>query len=203
MIMAVKSSTNFRDDMYEDYKDNRRKQNAVLEAKGETRGRFISGIRHLAVSNGYAVEAVGMEADDYVRIWAEEYRAAGKEFVVVSIDKDLNCIPGKHYNPQKKELWTVTEDYATRFYYQQLLQGDPTDNIPGIPGVGPITAEREIAALKTESEFQECVVSHYIAAYEDEWYELLKFNGSLIYILKTLDDKFDCDDWEIVKEFRG
>jgi len=202
MKMAVKSDTNFRDDFYADYKDNRKRQNAVLASKGETRGRFIDGVRRLAVANDYAVEAIGMEADDYVRIWAEEHRAANEPFIVVSIDKDLKCIPGKHYNPQKKELVTVTEDEAMRFYYQQLIQGDPTDNIPGIPGVGPITAAKEIAALKNEAEFQECVVSHYIAAYHDEWYEMLMFNGRLIYILKTLEDQFNCDHWELVKEFR-
>jgi len=204
MLMAVKSSTNFRDDIFSGYKAPRKRavEAAAEKAKAEggARNTFVSNVRKLAVAQGLAVEAVGMEADDYVRIWAEECIAAGQDFVVVSIDKDLKCIPGKYYNPQKKTLETVTQEYATRFFYEQLLMGDQADNIPGVPGVGPITAVKALAEFETEGEFQEQVAGYYMHEYADEWAGMLLMNGKLLYILKTLDDVFTIDDWPIYKE---
>ena len=54
----------------------------------------------------------------------------------------MKCIPGKHWLMHKKEMIVVSEEDAMRHYYQQLLKGDPTDNIPGVPRVGEVKAAK-------------------------------------------------------------
>ena len=128
-IMAVKGPDNFRNLMYPEYKLNR-------HADPTKQNEFVPVLRKLAVKEELAIESSGREADDLIRIWAEQARAADIDYVICSIDKDLKCIPGKHWLMHKKTLITVSEEDACRHYYEQLLKGDPTDNIPGIPRVG-------------------------------------------------------------------
>lgn len=62
--------------------------------------------------------------------------------VIVSIDKDLNMIPGWHYNFVKKEFQYIEFGEAAKNFYMQMLTGDAVDNIPGLPGWGPVKAEK-------------------------------------------------------------
>jgi 5'-3' exonuclease len=192
-LMAVKGSNNFRNKLYPEYKLNRHadpnKQNA-----------FVPVLRRLAAAEDLAVEATNFEADDLMRIWATQAIEAGDDYVICSIDKDLKCIPGKHYLMHKKELITISEEQAIRHYYEQLLKGDPTDNIPGVPRVGEVKAERILKPFSTEQEFQEQVVDQYIQAYGDEWFSYLMSNGKMIYLSKNESDFFTCKDWPVVQE---
>lgn len=192
-LMAVKGPDNFRNLLYPGYKLNRHadptKQNA-----------FVPVLRKLAAKQDYAIEAVGREADDLVRIWAEQARLAGRDYVICSIDKDLRCIPGRHWLMHKKELIVVSEAEAMRHYYEQLLKGDPTDNIPGVPRVGEVKARNFLADCSTESEFQEVVVANYIDAYGDDWQSFLLSNAKMIHLQRDADDCFSFKEWPIVKE---
>jgi hypothetical protein len=79
----------------------------------------------------------GLEADDLVAI----YRT--KDTVICSPDKDvLKQLPGTHFNYGKMEFVTTSHDDAYSFLCVQVLMGDSTDGIPGIPKVGPKTAEK-------------------------------------------------------------
>jgi 5'-3' exonuclease len=151
----------------------------------------------MAVENGMAVAAHGMEADDLLRIWQQECVAAGVDYIICSIDKDLRCIPGRHYLMHKKQFIDVSEEEATRFYYEQLLQGDPTDNIKGIPRVGPVKAQKYLQDCKTEKEFQYTVSEAYQSYFGNEWEQELILNGRLIYLLKSKDDEFTLDGWNL------
>ena len=74
-----------------------------------------------------AILVEGEEADD--RIGIDGY--AGTH-IICTLDKDLDMIPGWHFNFRKKELYTVNPEDGDRFFYKQLLTGDATDNIPGL-----------------------------------------------------------------------
>jgi 5'-3' exonuclease len=195
-LMAVKGPTNYRDDLYGEYKANRRNSQPQLKA-------IVPRIRQLAVMSGYAIEAEFREADDYIRIWANEAKAAGRDFIIASIDKDLHCIPGKHWLIKKQIMVTISPEEAQRFYYQQLLKGDPTDNIPGLPGIGDVKALKMIEGCRTEADFQEVVVSNYIAGYGDDWENQLLANGKMIHIQNHLEDWFTIREWPLVQELRG
>lgn len=193
-LMAVKGDFNFRYDLYPEYKLNR-------HANAERMNHFVPVIRKRAAEEGLAIEAHGREADDYLRIWAEECRKHDLEYIICSIDKDLKCIPGKHFFMHKKEIADISELEAMRNYYQQLLKGDTTDNIPGVPKIGEVKAAKILANCMQEEEFQEKVVEQYILAYQDDWYDFLLSNAKMIHIQKHEYDYFKLD-WNIVKELR-
>lgn len=195
-IMAVKGENNFRYLLYPEYKLNR-------HADPTKQNLFVPVLRKLAVAEDLAVEAVGCEADDLIRIWAEQARLYDQDYVICSIDKDLKCIPGKHWLMHKKTLIEVSEADAMRHYYEQLLKGDPTDNIPGVPRVGEVKASKILAPLSTEAEFQEAVVSEYIAAYGDDWKNFLLSNAKMIHLQRHPTDYFNFKEWPIIEELYG
>lgn len=97
----------------------------------------------------------GEEADDRIAIEATQ---RGDACVICSIDKDFDQIPGKHYNFVKDIRYTVTPWEGLVFFYSQILSGDRVDNVIGIPGIGPIKAQKALMDCKTEMElFQKCV----------------------------------------------
>jgi 5'-3' exonuclease len=111
-------------------------------------------------------------------------------------------IPGKHYNIRSRETIEVSELDAKRNFYEQVLKGDATDNIPGIWKTGPVKAKKALAHCTTDEEFQMAVVEEYIKANGDEWAEYLLANAKLINIQNTYDDYFSFDNWPIAQEIR-
>ena len=57
-------------------------------------------------------------------------------------DKDLDQIPGRHYNWTTGEAYQVSAREGLTFFFQQILSGDSTDNIPGLTGTGPVKAKK-------------------------------------------------------------
>lgn len=94
-----------------------------------------------------------IEADDQLGIDQTEELLHDEEgnvkecnSVICSIDKDLLQIEGWHYNFVKDEWAFVDKEEAERFLWKQVLVGDSTDNIPGIPGIGDKKAEKILDA---------------------------------------------------------
>lgn len=205
-LAVVKGKDNFRDVIYPEYK----KHPSRLNPDPLKRNRFVPILRQLAVMEDYAIAADGRESDDYLRIWAEEARVAGDPFVILTNDKDMRCIPGKYANIHRGSnvslkdwrlvVEDITEEQAMRHYYAQLLSGDPTDNIPGIPGVATKTALKLLKGSNTEEEMQDVVVSNYLLAFPNTWYSTLLTNGKMIHLQKDLNDYFRIRDWKIIRE---
>jgi len=182
-VMAIGGPDNFRVDLFPDYKGNRKK------AK-DTRPEWFGDLKSWAISLDGSVESDNCEADDMVRTWAIECKESNIDYVVCSIDKDLHCIPGTHYNPRTKVIYQIEEEYADRFYWQQVLTGDSVDNIPGLWKVGPVKAKKILANAKTHSEMRSEVCRAYYDAYEEKGYEYLIANGRLIHIWRFINDHF-------------
>lgn len=103
----------------------------------------------------------GIEADDALAIaqWNEdEY---DPQTIIATIDKDLQNVPGWHYNVLKKKDKVVTTAKAREHFYRQLLTGDKTDNIPGCYRVGDKKAESTINEGMTEQEMYDAVLGVY------------------------------------------
>lgn len=120
---------NFRYDIYPEYKANRKPERPKWEK--DCKDYLLTALN--------AQVAEGCEADDALGWRAYEL---GEEAIVVTNDKDLKQIKGKHYDPVKKILFDVSEYEADRFFWYQCLVGDPVDNIKGVPGIGPVRANK-------------------------------------------------------------
>jgi hypothetical protein len=75
----------------------------------------------------------GREADDEVSItgWKHYRDGYRHNYVIATIDKDLDQVPGLHYDYRQKVFYNVSRTEAEQMLWRQIIQGDPTDNIPG------------------------------------------------------------------------
>lgn len=124
-----------RHKLFADYKANR-------PPKPDWFTRWQKDIEAHLVNNWNFQYANGIETDDAIASAVHIIRQDGNIPIICSGDKDFNQIPGHHYNPKTKESTIISEDEAIRFLCMQLLTGDSTDNIKGIPGVGPVKAAK-------------------------------------------------------------
>jgi len=124
-----------------------------------------------------------LEADDLVSIYHN------KNTVICSPDKDvLYQNIGSHYNYGKAEIIIVNKLDAERFLWKQVLMGDSTDGIEGLPKVGPKTADK-LLELVQPVDMPSFVLNKYVEKFGisngiDKFAETFK----LIYILKSQED---------------
>lgn len=91
----------------------------------------------------------GVEADDALGIGLS---AEPERRVIVSNDKDLDQVPGWHYNWVTGESYWVSPREGDFALYTQILRGDTTDNVPGLPGIGPAGALEILEGSKSSKE---------------------------------------------------
>lgn len=130
------------------------------------------------------------EADDTIgiaqyRMWCRDPYST----CIATVDKDLDMIPGLHYNFVKEDSYYVDEDRAMRFFYHQLLTGDSTDNIPGVPGIGPAKAATALAGVEGERPMYLTCLTLYVQSYGDEFgRDALIENARLLWIRRQEDE---------------
>lgn len=146
------SRQTFRSDKYPEYKANR------TSTPDEFRGQ-IEITKEVLVALGITVLAEpGFEADDVIATLATQAEAAGFRVLVVTGDRDSLQLVTDDVTvlyPRKgvSELTRFTPEAVLEKYgltprqYPDFaaLRGDPSDNLPGIPGVGEKTASKWIA----------------------------------------------------------
>ncbi|MBQ0830429.1 DNA polymerase I [Streptomyces tagetis] len=145
------SRKTWRSEEFTEYKANRSK--TPDEFKGQVE--LICELLDVMHVSRFAVE--GFEADDVIATLATEAEAEGFEVLIVTGDRDSFQLVSDHTTvlyPTKgvSELTRFTpakvvEKYGlTPAQYPDFaaLRGDPSDNLPGIPGVGEKTAAKWI-----------------------------------------------------------
>ena len=127
-----------------------------------------------------------LEADDLVSIYHDPLKT-----VICSPDKDvLYQNKGMHYNYGKAESIVVDETEAIRFLWKQMLMGDSTDGIVGLPKVGPKTADIWLESLLPH-EMPKFVLNKYIEKFEyAEGISKFAETFKLVYMLKSKEDVF-------------
>ncbi|KAB2690793.1 DNA polymerase I [Brucella pseudogrignonensis] len=137
------SSQTFRKEIYPEYKANR---TAPPEDLIPQFGLIRQATRAF---NLPCIEKEGFEADDLIATYARLAEAAGGDVTIVSSDKDLMQLVTPQVSmydgmkdkqisiPEVIEKWGVPPE---KMIDLQSLTGDSTDNVPGIPGIGPKTA---------------------------------------------------------------
>ena len=156
VIAFDKSRTTFRTALYPAYKGTRDKTPEELIAQ-------IPLLKELAVALGIPfLEMDDYEADDIIGTLATQAAEQGAETVVVTGDRDaLQLIrPDLTVLLTKKGI-SDTRRYDTAAFEEEYgfapirlidmkgLMGDSSDNIPGVPGVGPKTATKLLLAYGT------------------------------------------------------
>jgi len=133
----------FRNEIYPDYKAHR------PEPPEDLRPQFPlirDAVRAFSVP---CVELSGFEADDILATYATQALAQGYRVTIVSSDKDLMQLiqPGLDMRDPLKNVVLGPEAVIEKFGVPpdkvvevQALMGDSTDNVPGVPGIGPKTA---------------------------------------------------------------
>ncbi|MBL6081158.1 DNA polymerase I [Belnapia sp. T18] len=143
------SRSTFRNEIFPNYKAHRPEPPEELVPQ-------FALIREATEAFGVAqVEAPGFEADDLIAAYARAFREAGGEVTIVSSDKDLMQLvrPGvQMLDPIKRKPIReaeVVEKFGVppeKVIEVQALIGDPVDNVPGVPKIGPKTAAELILA---------------------------------------------------------
>ena len=85
----------------------------------------------------------GIEVDDALSMIANTYAHRVRqpeeeeiELILASKDKDMLQIEGNHYNYSTKKWLLVTEEQSEQNLWEQVLKGDSSDSVGGIPGIG-------------------------------------------------------------------
>ncbi len=170
----------FRHQLYDQYKANRPPMPDDLSEQIPFIKRFVTA------SNILMLEEQDVEADDIIASVVKTFTALGHKVVVVSGDKDLLQLVSEDvvmWDPMKDK---VMDQEAIKAKYglgpEQLLDffalvGDSADNVPGVPGVGPKTAEKLINDYATvdglyahlddlkKSKMKENIIAHRAQAY--------------------------------------
>jgi DNA polymerase-1 len=165
----LSGKSNFRYDIFPEYKANRI---AIKRPKWENE------IKDYLERAWDANWSEGCEADDMLAIRHQEL---GENSILASIDKDLDQSVGWHYNFVKKEKYYVDELQAFRFFCYQLLVGDTADGIKGVPGIGPVKANKLLDGFPRDEWLEEIRLRYG----SDEEMEM---NAKVLWIWKKKDD---------------
>lgn len=130
---------NFRKQLDPQYKANR---------DGKPQPAYLDSIRELLVREWNAELCDGYEADDGIGMAREKC----PESIIVSNDKDFRQLAGEIFNPIRNggEFEVVDSVEAARAFYSQMLEGDTSDNIRGVDGIGKVRAGRLLADKSPE-----------------------------------------------------
>ncbi len=155
----------FRHEQYKEYKGTRHAMPEELKEQ-------MPVIKELLTTMKIPImEKAGFEADDLLGTMSRMGMKENMEVVILSGDRDLLQLATEKVMiriPKTKAGKTTMEDYRAKevmdtygvtpleFIEMKGLMGDTSDNIPGVPGIGPKTAEKLIRQYHTVEE----VIAH-------------------------------------------
>lgn len=129
----LSGGNNYRDQLVDDYKANR----------PDRKPHWFKQMKDYLIDQYHAEVTYGQEADDAMAI--AQYQAF-EDTMIVTIDKDLKMVPGRHCNLESLEMFEVTPIEGLRFFYKQIITGDSTDNIKGLYKMLNIKATKKYLA---------------------------------------------------------
>jgi len=151
-VIFDSAKKNFRNDIYKEYKANRSETPEDLIPQFEY---IRKAVKAFSLPS---IELINYEADDLLATYAKQIVDAGAKVTVISSDKDLMQLVSEKirlYDPMKNKVLGENEVFEkfgvkpNQVIDVQSLAGDPSDNIPGVPGIGVKTAAELINKYKT------------------------------------------------------
>jgi DNA polymerase-1 len=156
VVVAFDSGRTFRHEDYADYKANRARMDDSLAVQFESVRRIIDAF---AISR---CAVAGFEADDLLGTLARQAHEKGLETLIVTGDTDaLQLVrpdvkvltSGRRFSDTVLyDVEAVQERYGLQpeqLIDYKALVGDTSDNVPGVPGVGPKTATQLLQEFGT------------------------------------------------------
>ncbi len=144
VVFDSKAKT-FRHDLYKEYKANR----ATMPEELQTQ---IKPLHDLIRAMGIPLIIVdGVEADDVIGTLATEAEEKGLEVLISTGDKDIAQLVSPHVTLINTMTNTILDEAGVlkkfgvrpdQMIDYLTLMGDSSDNIPGVPSVGPKTAQK-------------------------------------------------------------
>jgi len=149
----------FRHDLYDDYKANRPSMPEELEAQ-------VEPLHELVRAMGLPLlQVAGVEADDVIGTLAGQATRLGLDTVISTGDKDMAQLVNDHVTLVNTMSRTTLDTASVKEKFgvepaqiidYLALMGDSSDNIPGVPKVGPKTA----ASWLTKHETLDTLMAH-------------------------------------------
>jgi DNA polymerase-1 len=177
-IICFSGKDIFRKKLDPEYKANR---------SGKRKPVVLVPLREYIMEKYRSMAVPHLEADDLLGILAQE------DDIMVTSDKDLQTVPGLHYDPRSEAkkgesgVFQIKPHEAIYHHLIQTLTGDSTDNIKGCPKVGPVTARKKLRAAPPSDMWSQ-VVGIFEESGMNEEYAITQ--ARLTYILRGDDYDF-------------
>lgn len=205
VVAFDKGRETFRNEIYEAYKGTR------SAPPNELVGQFQLLRDTLEAMNVPYIEMQGFEADDIIGTLSSKAAQQGDTCLILTGDSDTLQLVSEtvtvlmtrkgiteidRYNTQKVvEKWEVEPEQLVEI---KGLMGDTSDNIPGVPGIGPKTAIKLIKQYQSlENLYQHLdelkpKQAELLARYQDQAFT----SRTLGTIIRDMDLNYDLDDYE-------
>jgi DNA polymerase-1 len=183
VVFDGKGGSNSRKDIYSGYKSERGKNKIKMrlnraatvemnpEEESASMKRQMLGLGELLSALPVTIMIYdGIEADDVMAYIATELKKENEKVIIMSTDKDFLQLVNKDvsvYSPSKKKVYNIDEVkeefgiHPHNFINFRMIDGDKSDNVEGIAGLGiksiikgfPILAEETIHTTETMVEY--------------------------------------------------
>ncbi|MCF6131622.1 DNA polymerase I [Flavobacterium wongokense] len=204
-----KGGSQVRTEMYQEYKAHRDETPEAIKIAVPYIQQLLNAM-HIPI-----IELAGCEADDLIGTIAKQAEKENFQVFMVTPDKDFAQLVSENifmYKPARLgndiEIWGVPE-VLSRFEIEHPSQvidflgmmGDAADNIPGLPGVGEVTAKKllkefgSMENLLANTDKLKGAMKEKIEANK----ELGILSKKLAAIICDCDVKFNADDYELTK----
>lgn len=151
IICLSDDDVNWRNTVLPSYKQHR---------KTSVRPELLYPLKAFLFENWRSYRKPTLEGDDVMGILSTHPKLLKGEKIIVSIDKDMQTIPGLLYNPDKdNEPQLISEAYADYFHMYQTVMGDATDGYKGCPGIGEVKAAKLLQSAIDAAEAGACDVN--------------------------------------------
>lgn len=183
---------------------------------------YIEGLKPCVKTDGIeADDAMCIEQVLGINRWEAEWGTdnwSPNETIICSRDKDLRQCPGWHFSweignqPQHgpvlvdKMGWLEMDrekkppklfGYGLKFFYSQLLTGDAVDNVPGLPGWGPVAAYEVLHDRDTPESLLAAAITAYTSVYANDWQDQMTEQGRLLWLVRRLNKDGSPVMWNI------
>jgi DNA polymerase I len=145
----------FRDELFDQYKAHRTPMPDDLRSQVQP---LLDAVAAMGLP---LLRVAGVEADDVIGTLAMQGAASGYDVLISTGDKDMAQLVGPHIGLintmsntrlDRAGVKTKFDVFPEQIVDYLALVGDSSDNIPGIPGVGPKTAAKWLSQYQTLDE---------------------------------------------------